>query len=193
MKFVSKAKHEKTLSYSSLTEEELESRRQEVKEEKAILAWESNSRPFKKRSSQYFITVILIAIFFSLLAILIKEFIAILVIGAALFVSYVLAIVPPDKINHKISRSGFTSGLHAYLWSDLRSFWFENRMGCDVLVIETNLRFPNRLIVVLDSVSKNAIKEVLSKHIEFREVPLLSWLDKITALVAEKLPLESRE
>ncbi len=174
----------------TLTEAELEAKREAIKEEKALLSWQSDARPFKKRSAQYFLTVGMIAVFFSLLAILVRELIVVLVIVAVVFVSYVLALVKPDKIYHKISRSGLTSGNHSYLWSDLRSFWFTKKAGFELLVVETNLKFPGRLIIVLEGVAAQAVKNWLKKYIEFREKAPMDWFDKVLRYLGERWPLE---
>ena len=134
----------------------------------------------------------MIAVFFALLAILVREFMAIAVVFAAVFVTFVLALVDPEQIEHKVTRNGLVSGNHGYLWADLKSFWFLKKGAHDLLMIETKLRFPGRLILVLDNISQGSLKELLGKHIHFREVPITTWLDRTAESLVEKLPLESK-
>src|SRR3989344_2790499 len=78
----------------------------EPKEIKTLLNWRSPSRPFKKRSRDYFTTIAAIVFLIGVILLFIKEFLLIGVILALMFVSYVLATVPPEEVEHEISTEG---------------------------------------------------------------------------------------
>lgn len=189
-KFKVKKEEKKESKAAKHTQEELDELHQVVKAEKASLFWKSKARPFKRRGKDYFLTLILIVLVFILVSTLVREFLLIGVVLSLAFVAYVLAIVEPEVVEHKVTKSGFVSGDHPYLWEELKSFWFERKGDHDILNIETKLRFPARLILILEGVSQHGIKNSLEKHIEFRETPQYNILDRWAHKLTRILPLE---
>lgn len=172
------------------TKEEFDELHQVVKGEKAILFWKSKARPFRRRGKDYFLTLILIVLVFILVSTLVREFLLIGVVLSLAFVAYVLSIIEPEVVEHKITKSGFVSADHPYLWEELRSFWFERKGDHDILNIETKLRFPARLILLLEGVSQHGLKNLLEKRIDFRESPQYNVLDRWAHKLTRILPLE---
>ena len=170
--------------------EEMDELHQVVQNEKALFSWKSKSRPFKRRGKDYLLTLVLIVLIFILVSTLVREFLLIGVVLSLAFVAYVLATIEPEVVEHKITKSGFVSGDHPYLWEELRSFWFERKGDHEILDIETKLRFPARLIILLDGVSQHGIKNLLEKHINFRETPQYNVLDRWANKLTRILPLE---
>lgn len=175
-----------------LSQEELAEKHALLKQEKSILSWKSPSRPFKKRGIEYFVTTGLMALILILIATVLREFLLVAVIVSLAFVAYVLATVEPEIIEHKIAKSGLVSGKHAYLWRELKSFWFEKRDNLEILVVETKLQFVGRLYILLDGLSQTAVKVALSKNLEYRQIPNLNWLDKAAEKLVRIFPLERK-
>jgi hypothetical protein len=171
------------------TQEELEELHAAVKQKKAIIWWRSNSRPFKKRGKDYFLTLILLVLIFIFIAAVTREFLLIGVGLSLVFVAYILARVEPEEVEHKITKDGVVSGNHAYLWEELRYFWFAKKAGSEILNIETKLRFPARLIILVDTISIEGVKNVLSKHLPFREIPEINFIDRWSDRLTKLLPL----
>lgn len=170
--------------------EELDELHQVVKEEKSIFYWKSKSRPFKKRGKDYFLSLILIVLFFIFVSTLTREYLLIGVVLSVAFVAYVLSIIEPEIVEHKITKGGLVSGDHPYLWEELKSFWFEIKGDHQILNIETKLRYPARLIVLLDGTSQQGLKNLLEKHLSFRESPQYNILDRWGHKLTRILPLE---
>lgn len=164
----------------------------EAEEIKTLLAWEALSRPFKKRDRSYYTTIAILVILLVLIAFLAREF---LLIGALLslaFVAYVLAFVPPHHVNYRISTQGITIGEDFYFWHFLDSFWFKESNGSKVLHIQTRLRFPAQLMLVLSSpAEEEKVKKLVARFLPYVEVPYKTWMEKWSEGLQKHFPLEN--
>lgn len=163
---------------------------QKPREIKTVLEWTSKARPFKKRNRDYFTTIAAIVFLIGVILLFIKEFLLIGVLLAFMFVSYVLATVEPENAGHRITTEGITTGDKTYLWTEMRDFYFTQKWGEKILNINTKLRFPGRLLILLGDVSEAKIKEEVGKYVTFREIPVVTWMDKASDWLSKKVPLE---
>ena len=163
----------------------------EAGEVKTLLEWEAPSRPFRKKDRSYYTTIAIIVILLILIAFLAQEFLLIGVLLALTFVSYVLAFVPPGDVEYRISTQGVTIGEHFYFWHELDSFWFKKKDGINVLFIQTHLRFPGQLMVVLGTSDEESVKKEVAKFLPFSEKPQVSILDKWAEGFQKHFPLEN--
>lgn len=155
-----------------------------------ILSWKAPSRLFKKRDRIFFQTVIALVILITLILFLINEFLLIGVVLAVAFVSYVLATVPPEEIENKITVKGIETAGLMNKWEELNGFWFDEKWGQNMVVIEKKTGFPNRLIILLGNMDKKEIKEALNEHIPFLLPPDKAWVDKAADWLHRHLPFE---
>ena len=162
------------------------------KEVKTLLEWESPSRPFKRRDTKYFLNLGLIILVLAAILLFVQEFLLIGVLLALLFVSYVLGTIEPDRMEHKITNQGITTGNRSYLWNELNDFWFTDKHGSHILNVGTKLRFPGRLLMIVPFIDREKVKETLVKYIPFREVAPTSWMDNTVDWVMAKLPASLR-
>ena len=156
---------------------------------KTLLKWEAAVRPFKKRDRDYYTTIAAIVFLLAVILLFLKEFLLIGVIIALAFVAYVLASVEPDKTTHEITTRGVVTAEKAYKWEELTRFWFDKKWKDEILHIDTNLKFPGRLMMLLGGTEKNKVKELLQKQVQF-EVPEKTFMDKSAKWLQEKVPLE---
>ena len=173
-----------------LSKEELDANNQAALEAKAIVSWKSPERIFKARSKKYFTKVALYGLVFILAAIAFGEFFLVGVIIALIFVVYVLATSAPEVIEHRITNMGITSGGRAFLWEELDSFWFDRRGDDRLLMVQTNMHFPTRLIMLLTTVSERTLLDVLEKHIHFHHGPVHTLMDKWANSLQKRINLE---
>jgi hypothetical protein len=157
---------------------------------KELFVWKGPSRLFKKRNREYFST--LAAIVFLLIVILffIKEWLLIGVIIAFTFVSYILATVPPEQVEHKITSKGLVTNGKTYKWEWFTRFWFAEKWEHQILCLETNLAFPRQLQLILKDVAEGSVKKIVEKYVLF-EKPKKTMMDKAAAWIEKKVPLES--
>lgn len=163
----------------------------EAEEIRTLLSWEAPSRPFRKKDRSYYTTLAIIVILLTLILILAKEFLLIATILSLAFVSYVLAFVPPHKIDYRISTQGITLGEDFYFWHFLDSFWFKQKEGHKIVHIQTNLRFPAQLMLVLEGEDEEKVKKIISRFLPFHEIPYRSWMEKWSESLQKNFPLEN--
>lgn len=155
-----------------------------------LLEWSSPSRPFKLRDRDYFTTIGAMVFLIVVILLFMKEWLLIGAILALTFMVYVLNTIPPEKVEHKITNNGIVSAGHSYVWTDLREFWFVKKYGHPLLVIQTKLKFPGRLLLLLENLDENAVKEALKPHLMYKESPDKTWMDNAADWLQKKVPLE---
>ncbi len=158
---------------------------------KTFVTWIAPARPFRRRDRSYFTTIAIIVVLLILICLLAREFILIGVLFAIVFVIYVLAFVPPEDVEYKISTQGITIRDHFYFWLDLASFWFTKKEGYDILNINTNLRFPGRLMILVNSDSVENIKKIVAKYLPFHEIAPKNLMDDLAEGLQKHFPLEN--
>lgn len=165
----------------------------EAEEIKTLLSWEAPSRPFRKKDRSYYTTIAILVILLVLISFLAREFLLVGVILALAFVAYVLAFVPPHHVKYRISTQGVTIGEDFYFWHFLDAFWFKEKDGSKVLHIQTRLRFPAQLMLVLDPAKpeEEKVKKLVARFLPFVEVPYKSWMEKWSEGLAKHFPLEN--
>lgn len=162
----------------------------ELKEEKTLLSWKSPARLFKKKDRDYFTTIGAMVFLFVVILLFLKEFLLIAVILSLTFVSYVLASVPPEEIEHKITTRGIETGGVFYPWEELAFFWFSNKWKQEVLHIQTWRGIPGCLLIILADQSREEVKRVLAKNLSFIEHTPKNWLDQMASWLSQAVPLE---
>ena len=173
-----------------LSREELDAKHQAALEAKTIVSWKSPDRIFKARSKKYFTKVALYSLIFILAAIAFGEFFLVGVIMAIVFVVYVLATAQPQVIEHKVTNMGIISGGRAFLWEELDSFWFDKRGDDRLMLVQTDLHFPTRLIMILTTVSERTLLDIVEKHIHFHHGPVHTIMDKWANSLQRRINLD---
>lgn len=163
----------------------------EAEEIRTLISWEAASRPFRKKDRSYYTTLGIIVILLVLILFLAKEFLLIATLLSFAFVAYVLAFVPPHNVQYRISTQGVTIGEDFYFWHFLEAFWFTQKEGSKILHIQTRLRFPAQLMLVLGGAEEEKIKKIIAKFLPFVEVPYKSWMEKWSESLQKHFPLEN--
>src|SRR3989344_7049704 len=170
-----------------LSKEEMDAKHQAALEAKKIISWKSTDRIFVPRTKNYFTKVALYALISILAAIAFGEFFLVGVIIALVFVVYVLATAEPGLIEHKITSMGILSGGRPFLWEELDSFWFNKTGEERLLIVQTNLNFPTRLIIILTTFSERTLLDLLEKHLHFHSAPVHTLMDKWAGKLQSKI------
>lgn len=173
-----------------ISKEELDAKRQAALEAKTIVSWKSPVHIFKSRSKKYFTKVALYALVAILAAIALGQPFLVGVILAMVFVVLVLANAAPEVIEHRINNMGIISGGRVFLWEDLDSFWFEKRGDERLLMVQTNLHFPSRLIILLTTISERTLLDLLEKHLHYHHAPVHTLFDKWAQTLQKRFTLE---
>jgi hypothetical protein len=163
----------------------------ELNEEKVLFEWTSPERAFQRRNKDFWVTAIAILVLVSVIFIMVQEFYLVIALVSVLFLYYVLSTVPPEDIGHKITNRGVYFGEANYSWDLLERFWFGKSLGWDTLFIETKLRFPPQVSLIIDPKDKDKLQKILVKRIPMVQSSP-SFVDKLTKWFATRLPLETR-
>ncbi len=167
----------------------LKNKKAKMVELETLLAWKSPARPFKRRDRDYFTTIGAIVFLLAVILLFLKEWLLIAVIIALMFVAYILSSVPPEEVEHQITTRGVMTGNRNYDWEDLSKFWFSERWKQGILHVETKLRFPGQLIILLGGTSQEELKKTLGKYLTFDQ-PESTWMDNAANWLSKKVPLE---
>ena len=162
----------------------------EAGEVRTLLSWEAPSRPYRKKDRSYYTTLAIIVILLVLILLLAKEFLLIATILSLAFVAYVLAFVPPHHIQYRISTQGITIYEDFYFWHFLDAFWFKEKEGHKILIIQTRFRFPGQLMLVLGDQDEEKVKKIVARFLPYVEVPYKSWMEKWSEGLQKNFPLE---
>ncbi|OGG17138.1 hypothetical protein A3D78_03660 [Candidatus Gottesmanbacteria bacterium RIFCSPHIGHO2_02_FULL_39_14] len=156
-----------------------------------FLEWKSPSHPYKKRSKLFYQTVAAFTFLLIVIVFFLHEFLLIGVILSVVFVVYAIYSVPPIEIKHKITPLGLDNAGRLFHWQELSAFWFEEKWGKIILVVQTHLPFLSQVRAVIDQSSRNRIKQILGKYLLFVETPPKSVIDRLSDWITNNLPLET--
>ncbi len=157
---------------------------------KVLLAWRSASRPFERKDREFYTTAGSIIFLVCVILLFIKEFLFIMAIIAMAFFYYIITSVEPEKVEHRITNKGVFSIDKLYEWAQLGRFWFETKLGQEVVMIENFVSLPPRLMIVLGEQKKEAIQSILEKYL-IMEKPELGQVEKMGAWLQKKVNVES--
>jgi len=155
------------------------------------LKWSAPSRPFKKLSPRFYSTIAVLVLAVCLVLFVAGQFLFIAAVLAILFVTYVFYNVPPERIHHEISEKGVSFAGHVYLWDELRSFGFKHRDGLAFLLVNTKNVFPGQLIMILEKIDHEEVKQALVKHLPFEErLGEPDWSEKLMKQISQVLAID---
>ncbi len=163
-----------------------------VGEEVVLYRWEAPVRPFKKRDRDYYTTIASIAFFVVIILVFLKEFLLIAVVVSFAFVAYVLAAIPPEKTDHKLTNRGIRTADKLYRWGDLVRYWFTKKYNQQMIHVQTSMVFPGQLLLLLDKADEKKIKVIFNERLPYEE-PEPTFMDKSATWLSEKVPLEREQ
>lgn len=156
---------------------------------KTLLVWKAPVRPFKKRDREYYTTIAAIVFLLAVILLFLKEWLLIAVMVALMFVAYVLATVAPESVEHELTTRGIMTGGKLYKWEDMLRFWFSKKWHDTILHLDTKLKFPGRLMLLLGDQDETKVKEIIGQRVQY-EVPENTFMDRSAAWLSAKIPLE---
>ena len=133
----------------------------------------------------------IIALLISLILGFAGQLAAITVVIAVAFLAYVLSVVPPQKIDFKITTWGIKIEKSLYYWEELGRYWFTNKHNEKILNVECS-RFPNRLTILLGKQDQEIVDKILSEVL-LNQKPEPTLYEKAANWLQEKIPLDIEE
>jgi len=170
----------------SKAKEEKTSGSRKIEPEKVLFSWKQASRPFERKSRDYWIKLAAIVGMGSMITFIIEGIVPVLLLISIVFLFYVLSTVEPDTIEYSITNKGIKIEDKRTDWDSLTRYWFSERSGSDLVVFET-ISLPGRLELVVDKKEKEKIRKVLTDYLLEEKAPPSSY-DKAAGWFAQKLP-----
>ncbi|MEK7186550.1 MAG: hypothetical protein AAB675_04295 [Patescibacteria group bacterium] len=158
---------------------------------RTLLSWHAPGRPFRKRTKQYYLTALLIMLLVQIILFLFSQYILMIVVLSLVFVSFVLASVPPHDFHYRISSEGITVEDHFFLWQELYDFYFKKVEGSDVLHIRTKAFIPGILIISLGEIDVEHAKAVVLPYLPYREFVKPTFMESSGEWLSRNFPLEA--
>ncbi len=163
------------------------------KEERTLVEWRALERPFQEKDKEFWTTVLSVLGLVCLILFFVKEWFLIATLVALAFLYYVLTTVKPEKNKYKITNKGvYISSSQRIDWELLRRFWLTEKWGHEMVHLDTWLKFPRVISLVVPEENKEKLVETLEKYIPQEETSP-QFLDKFSTWVTNKLPLEKEE
>ncbi len=159
-------------------------------EDKTLLSWSSPSRPFKKRSREFYATLVAIVLLVSAILFFFSQYALILAVWALTFLAIVLSTVSPHNVEHKITTQGIVIDQRAYLWNELYDFYFKKHFGEEVLEVRSRTFLPTLIVLTLGNISKEEVKKATIKYLPYREKVERTFMDKAADWLTHTFPLE---
>lgn len=156
--------------------------------EEVLFEWKAPSRPFKRQSRQFYTTIGVIALLIGLILFFAGQIIPVAVVFAVIFLAYIMYSTPPSIVVHKLTTYGIRIEDTLYYWNEMGRFWFTEKYNEPLLNIEID-RFPNRLFILLGSVEKEAMSNLLDA-ILLQEQPPPSAYEKAAKWLQDKIPID---
>ena len=169
----------------SLAQEPVVPTSQPLEPEKELYSWKAPARPFKRRSREFWLRVIVSASVLGLIIFLAEGVMPVILLISVIFLFYVMSNVEPEEVTYKITNRGIKIADKTTDLGSLTRFWFTNRLGNDLLVFET-IFLPNRMELTINKIDKEKIKKALSLYLTEEEVPP-ARIDKVTSWFSDKL------
>ncbi len=154
------------------------------------LEWNAPGRPFRKRSKQFYLTAILLALFVEVILFLFAQYLLMIVIVSLVFVSFALASVPPKDFHYRISNEGIMVEDRFFLWKELYDFYFIKAYGIETVRIRTESYLPGELVLTLENVDKEKLLKALTPYLPYREYVKPTFMEKSADWLSTNFPLE---
>jgi len=153
-----------------------------------LYEWVAKDRYQFNFNSKLFLIIVAISLVFILLLAILGHYWLMAALIALLFFVYVSGTTAPLDVTHKITARGIDTGGKLHEWFMLKEFYFTNRNGQNLLIVNTNLNYPGSLILLLDEKERNTLFVLLQEKILYKDIRKQNRLDKIN--LGEYIPLE---
>ncbi len=148
---------------------------------KVLLKWKAPVRVFMARDKAWFLKVAIVALLLIIFFAFLQDFIIILVVCVMVLITFLLASIPPEKVTHQITSYGIKSMDKLYKWKELEEFYVAEKLGQKILYVKTKMRFPSRLVLVINRKDELKIVEILINYLDYKEYEeKQSWISKIS-------------
>lgn len=153
-----------------------------------LYEWEAPIRIANHFDQKQFTTLAFASMLFILYLAVLGNYALMLAIIALLFFIYVSGSIKPETIKNRITARGIDTLDKVYDWYMLDNFRFTVKNSQHLLIVETKLRYPSRLILLLKKEEREALFLLLQDKVLYKDIRKQSKLDLWT--FGKYVPLE---
>lgn len=135
----------------------------------ALLAWEAHEYIHTEKTADWYWSVGLIAVVLAVIAILMHNLLFALLIIVSTTALLLLAIRRPRLIQIEINTRGILEDELLYPFSSLESFWVEDRMFADKLIIKSQKPLMPLIVIPLEEVGPEEVREIIVQYLPEEE------------------------
>ena len=157
-------------------------------EETILFDWESYERPQKKWTKEFYSSVIVMAFLASVIFFFIEGIMPVLVIWAMVFMLWAMSRTEPRIEKYALSSWGLKTKDRTYRYEVMNNYWFESKWGGRLMRINL-IGAPWHLVIVINSENEDKIKKLMLHNVTFQE-PQITWMDRFSKWLGDKIPLE---
>jgi hypothetical protein len=127
-----------------------------------------------------FLAIVSLMLLFILYLAILGHYALMGVMVALVFFIYVAGAIEPISVTHRITARGVESFDKLYEWFVLDNFFFARKNGSTMLFIETKLRFPAKLIMLLDEKELTPLFMLLQDKVLYKDIRKQNFIDRAT-------------
>lgn len=161
-------------------------------QDQTVFVWKAPLRPYKKRSTILLRFFLAVALLVSAVVFFFGDLVTILPIWALLFLFYIFAITPPPIVDNRITVFGVETAGVMLRWDVLSHYYFDERLGYQVLVLVTHgPYYAHSYLVLPDNETKSTVNAILNQHLMLMTNPPKTVTDKIIRFFSALIPEET--
>lgn len=161
---------------------------QKVVQNIKLFEWEAPDRYEYSFDDKSFIVVIALSLVLILFLAILGKYYLMAALISLLFFIYVVFSTKPMKVTNRVTARGVEYNDKLYEWFMLDNFYFTKRKNQNFLIIETKLRFPSTLILLLDEEDRLPIFLLLQEYVLYKDIRKQGRIEKMS--FGEYIPLE---
>lgn len=173
-----KAEKRKKVASKEIVLEEGDLPTKKVVQNTKLYEWSSPERTQFKLEGKTFWIIVAVSLLGILYLAILGQYWLMGALISLLFFIYVLGTTKPQIVTHKITARGVEIGEKLYEWFMLDNFWFANKNGQYILVLETKLRLPKAFILLLDKKEKDPIFVLLQEKVLYKDIRKQDYFDR---------------
>lgn len=161
-----------------------------------VLEWFADSRYVRPRTRQYYSSMLVLVILFSLLLFLANQIVLIALVLSFFFITVVLAQVKPETVHVQLTTYGVRYQDQLIFWDEISRFWIRDIHGFEQVHLEVPEKIFRQLILLPSNqsspvqVTVDDIVELIGRVVPYQE-PLPNRFDLWVQWIERKFPLES--
>jgi hypothetical protein len=153
-----------------------------------LFEWEAPDRFEYSFDNKSFIVIIALSLILILFLAILGKYYLMAALISLLFFIYVVFSTKPEKVKHRITARGIEFGDKLYDWYMLEDFYFTKKKDQNFLLVDTKLRFPPALVMLLDEDDRLAIFLLLQEYVLYKDIKKQKRFEKMS--FGEYIPLE---